>query len=386
MLFTKSKTKIVLGLGFGDEGKGRTVDYLFSLESKYDSICVRFSGGHQVGHTVMIKDRKYDKHVHSNYGSGTLRGVPTYYSEYCTFYPNTMYEEERLLIKNTDVLPTLYFHPHVMLTTPYDVAYNRALEICRGRHRHGSVGLGFGATIERNTESGYKLYAIDTQNPTIYRLKVEAIKKYYSEKIEKFDFGFQDTYQKELSFIEDRFFELINFLPFTIKPYWYLNHYPNIVFEGSQGILLDKDHGVFPNVTYSNTTSKNAFEILKKLDTEPPDIYYVTRCYQTRHGNGWLNDSEEIKLINNEHETCGENPHQGKLRTAELDYVLLNHALRIDDVYSNSIFNWWDGSDRKPWGSKTIVVTCMDQRPDFVFDKSKISFLYKTLFFDSPYN
>jgi adenylosuccinate synthase len=81
--------KIVVGLGFGDEGKGITTDWLCSQNQK--SIVIRFSGGQQAGHTVMIGDDK--KHIHSNYGSGTLRGVPSYFSEHCSIYLPTLWTE-----------------------------------------------------------------------------------------------------------------------------------------------------------------------------------------------------------------------------------------------------------------------------------------------------
>ena len=81
--------KIVIGLGYGDEGKGRTVDYLCSQNP--NSIVVRFSGGQQAGHTVMTNGIK---HIFSNYGAGTLQGCPTYISEHATIYPLTMLMEQ----------------------------------------------------------------------------------------------------------------------------------------------------------------------------------------------------------------------------------------------------------------------------------------------------
>jgi len=62
------------------------------------------------------------------------------------------------------------------------------------------------------------------------------------------------------------------------------------------------DHGIFPNVTYSNTTCKNAVEICNKLNIFP-DIYYITRCYQTRHGNGWMSNIKSFPIKNNKFET-----------------------------------------------------------------------------------
>jgi len=359
--FYNQKADIVLGLCFGDEGKGRTVDYLLSQTNNpiQDSIVVRFSGGHQVGHTVMIEGLEYNKHVHSNFGSGTLRGVTSYYTENCTFYLNTLYNEHQLLLRK-GIIPKLFYHPLTMVTTPNDVAYNRVLEQRRGSFKHGTVGLGFGATIERNLKTGYKLYAIDTFNIDIFAEKLEQISNYYDKLIEGWSSADIKKYHNELMKEEMRFYGLLDYKPYRIKNYSFLKNFNYLVLEGSQGILLDKDHGIFPHVTYSNTTSKNALKLCKELNIEDVGINYVTRCYQTRHGEGWMSNTEKISLINDEHETCLPNEYQGTLKIRELDYDLLNFALDVDDIYSENL-------------SKKLFVTCLDQRPDFQLDPNKFN-------------
>ncbi|MEM9930725.1 MAG: adenylosuccinate synthetase, partial [Bacteroidota bacterium] len=76
-------THIVLGLAFGDEGKGVTTDYLCRQAER--PLVIRFSGGHQAGHTVVSPQGR--RHVFSNFGAGTLAGAPTFWSKYCTFHP-----------------------------------------------------------------------------------------------------------------------------------------------------------------------------------------------------------------------------------------------------------------------------------------------------------
>ena len=166
------KAQIVVGLGFGDEGKGITTDHLCSQSE--NSLVVRFSGGQQCGHNVCIGDKQ---HVHSNFGSGTLRGVPSFFSEHCTIYPNTMFEELKVLNEQS-VNPILYIHPLAKITTPYDVLANRILET---KNNHGSCGLGIGATMKRDL-AGYKLLAIDLNNPVIFNQKLNEIRKYYDAK------------------------------------------------------------------------------------------------------------------------------------------------------------------------------------------------------------
>lgn len=371
-----SKVDIVLGLLFGDEGKGRTMDSLFLTNKNMGSsrICVRFSGGHQVGHTVMING--VGKHVFSNYGSGTLRGIPTYYSEYCTIYYPTMISEGLKLLGSFGIKPIVYVHPLTMIATVYDLAYNRALEYDRGVSKHGSVGVGFGSTVSRNLNTPYKLYAIDAQNSKIFKEKNNAIKSYYDILLGSSSQFLRHKYHLILDELEYDYLDSLNILPFTIKPYEFLKNYQYLGFEGSQGIMLDETHGIYPNVTYSSTTSKNALEICRKLgiDDEFINIYYVTRCYTTRHGMGWMPNKSKIKLINTEEETCKDNKHQGPLRIGKFCYETINHSLMIDDIYSNGI-------------GKNLVVTCMDQRPKFDLDSGRLNTIFrKIILFNKPYN
>lgn len=344
-------TKIVIGSVFGDEGKGITTDFL-CRKHPVSTIVVRFSGGQQAGHNVKIGKLS---HVHSNFGSGALRGVPSYFSEHCTFYPVTLMNELSILLPKVQSQPKIYVHPLTMLTTSADVAYNRWRERKLG---HGSCGLGVGATMKRNTETPYKLYAIDLFNKDVFRQKYKSILNYYIDLIKnKSDINiFNFLHDKEFPYFNNIISHFNNDI---IRPYDFLNQYENIIFEGSQGIMLDMNHGIFPNVTYTNTTSKNAIEISKKLDITDMEVFYVTRCYQTRHGAGWMSNETAIELINTEDEINIYNDWQKNFRIGEIDYNLLNHAYSIDNIYSGNV-------------KKSLVVTCLDQRPDFEFDINKL--------------
>lgn len=336
------KAQIVIGLGFGDEGKGITTDFLASQNP--DAIVIRFSGGQQAAHTVMIDDRK---HVHSSFCSGALRGLPSYFSQHCTLYPPYLLNEKKELEQkkgNTE----LHIHPLAKITTPFDVFQNRNNQ---KNLEHGTCGKGVGATMKRH-ESAYKLFAIDLIAPKSMLIeKLKAIAQYY---------GFPET--EELTLEIDRFLFAIEKIQWNIADYNYLKNFNHLIFEGSQGILLDMDHGVFPNVTFSNTTSKNAHEICDFLEIEDREMYYITRNYATRHGNGWMSDEKELKLQNNEHETCVYNDYQKELRFGNLDYNLLNYALILDGAYGNS-------------RQKNLVITCLDQYSEkFEVEKLTIHF------------
>jgi adenylosuccinate synthase len=359
------KAQIVVDLGFGDAGKGITTDYLCSKSS--NPIVVRFSGGQQAGHTVILDGKK---HIHSSYGSGTLRGVPSYFSEHCTFSLNAMHNEFRVL-REIGINPKLFIHPLAKVTTPYDIAYNRVRERQLG---HGSCGWGIAATMKRNLETGYKLTALDMQYPEIFRQKLLKIKEYYASKTYREDLNLKQ-YDEEVAMNESNFIKLVPlaYQMFTVANYDMLENYEDLIFEGSQGIMLDMDHGIFPHVTFANTTSKNALEICSKLspkypnDSKEVEVFYVTRCYQTRHGAGWMSNNQQIELINNKEEINVHNEWQMNFRIGELDYDLLNYAIEVDTLYA-------------PRLQRNLVVTCLDQRPDFKFDVYKMDFHLERVF------
>lgn len=344
------KTRIVIGLGFGDEGKGLTTAFL-SKEPK--SLVVRFSGGHQAGHTV-VKDGF--RHVFAQFGSGTLHGAATYYSKHCTFSPVAFMAELERLSKG-GFKPEVYVDRLCPVTTFYDVFFNRALE---KYNSHGSVGVGFAATVERN-ESPVKLFAQDLTHPGMLERKLIEIRNYYDQKIKLLPPAIWRQYE---SFHENN--HLNDFLASAADCQKHMGlvteadilnsgSYENIVFEGSQGVMLDMDHGVFPNVTRSNTTSKNAMRMIREYSLGKPDVYYVTRAYVTRHGNGWMPNESYMKDLQVEEypqETNVRSEWQGSLRKSILDINTINYALQVDSSY-------FEGK------SRFIVVTCIDQVKKF---------------------
>lgn len=321
------KTSIVLGLLFGDECKGLTI----SCISKENDLVVRFNGGHQAGHTV---EKDGYRHVFSSFGSGTLNGAHTYWSEYCTFYPKSFYNEQRKLIEE-GFNPVHFIHPLSMVTTPFDIDYNRDTE---DKNKHGSVGMGFGATIARNENTPLKLYAIDLTYRDILIHKLNQIAKYYNavdvqEQIDTFLF-YVDDIELNICHLSD------------IK-----NNYTHIVFEGAQGIMLDMDFGFFPNVTRSNTTSKNAIQIIKENGLPLPEIYYCMRSYLTRHGNGFM--PNETTSICFEDKTNISHKYQGDFRQGYHSLEMIRYAINCDNSFSNSL-------------KKNVVITCVNQTNEMI--------------------
>lgn len=328
---------IVVGLQFGDEGKGMTTASLCTRTEK--PLVIRFNGGHQAGHTVIYNGQR---HVFSNFGSGTLHGIPTFWSRFCTFNPISVANEFEAL---RSFQPILYVDPLCPVTTPFDRFHNIKQEVT---NQHGSCGVGFGATLQRQ-EDYYKLHVQDLFYPAILRAKLDNIIAYYKQQwaVEN-----SDTIEEAREIFlrkAERAAEII-LTSFNIKKY------DHLIFEGSQGILLDMDFGFFPNVTRSNTTSKNAHQLLAEWAIPTlwpvPNVYYVTRSYQTRHGNGFMTNEEIAPmLVNNEQETNVTNQHQGKFRIGALDEDLLRYALACDDHFSSHC-------------RKYLIVTCLDQTGD----------------------
>lgn len=323
---------IVLGLQYGDEGKGVTIDYL--TRTLEDPIVVRFSAGPQAGHTVMDG---YKKHVHSNVGSGTFKNdTPTYFSEHTCIYLVTLMRELEIL-NLQGIYPKLIFHPLAKIITPYD----RAQDIHSSDY-YMTCGMGVGKTMKRHNDTT-KFYAVDLLHDDMFLHKLDSVRKYY-----KYSNFADKADDEELVLFKEAFYKMHKFdgCYWDIDNYDVLKEYDNIVFEGSQGILLDKDHGIFPYVTYANTTSKNALKICDELGIDS-EIYYVTRTYSTRHGEGPF-EQNAVNLKNTAHEINVYNKYQGDFKIGPLDYKLLNYALEIDKAYSKDKLH-------------NIVVTCMDQ-------------------------
>ncbi|WP_316845533.1 adenylosuccinate synthetase [Pedobacter psychrodurus] len=356
MVNKNKSAHIVVGLGYGDEGKGAATNHLCSTAS--NPIVIRFNGGHQAGHTVVLPNGK--RHVFSSFGSGTLISVPTYWSSYCTVSPAHLLAEYDSL----DVIPRLYIDENCPITTHYDVLYNRALETHRGSNRNGSCGVGFGATIDRHYGQKIPFRYGDIHNPKKIGERLATIKEYYRNKITDetdFEFNAFDHDQadqefasniNELLVLENK--KIINIVDET--DIFNNKDWDTYIFEGAQGILLDSNFGTSPHVTKSNTSSKNAIDILTRNFREGSiqpeiNIHYISRAYLTRHGAGpFPTFTDQLQIINNTEETNIYNEYQGAFRIGCLNIGLLNSALNWDNQFSSNF-------------PKHLILTCLDQIP-----------------------
>jgi adenylosuccinate synthase len=272
-----------------------------------------------------------------------MNGAHTYWSEFCTFYPIGFCKERQVLVEKGFLNPVFFIHPLSPITTPFDVAFNRQAEM---NNNHGSVGVGFGTTVQRHTETPYKLYAQDLKHPDIFEFKLQQIEYYYKQR--GLTVGptkdFFDSYMEAVREIQES--DYIQIAPINKI----VHAYNNFVFEGAQGIMLDQDFGFFPHVTRSNTTCKNALEIMSQCNLADPEIYYIMRSYLTRHGNGYMPGETEITLKNAEMETNVQHDWQGKFRKGYHSYRLLSYALDCDELQHKQL---------NP--ARNFVVSCLDQ-------------------------
>lgn len=343
---------IVIGLGYGDEGKGLVTDYCSSQFP--DTLTIRFNGGQQAGHTVCLPGGR--RHVFSSFGAGTWRGAATYWSAYCTVSPGALLNEYQAL-RQLKLKPVLYLDRHCPVTTHYDVLFNRLLENQRGEGRHGSCGMGFGQTIARN-EDGLCFSVSELLDGTQAAPKLLEIRRYYIREAEKqqLDFTGFDHEAEDLRFLNyiTACRNLLNktlFLTTEQEIFSNKHSWQQYVFEGAQGVLLDMDYGHFPHVTRSHTSSKNALAMISRNGAAfgKVSIFYVSRVYQTRHGEGPMNATQvQLHLKNNEQETNVFNAYQGNFKVAPLDTGALKRAIAHDEIYSKGI-------------PKNLVLTCADQ-------------------------
>ena len=297
------------------EAKGQCVNNLCDE----NSIVVRFSGANQVGHNVKHNNLQ---HCFRNFGSGTLKNVPTYWSEYCICDLHTLFLEA-IELKQLGILPKIIFSPFCELVTPFDVISQWNNE---NNRKHGTVGTGFKSTLDR-IKNGYSVRIVDAQNIHVLREKVYSIAENYYHLDSKTPMNNLNDWIEEVHLMANKF---------QIYHLDYLNNFQNIVFEGSQGILLDQIHGVMPWCTPSNTTSKNAIEIISKLNrNDDITVNYVCRPYITRHGNGPLLSGKPILNIDDENNPW--NDFQKSFRAFEFDIELLKHSITIDSIYSYNV-------------------------------------------------
>lgn len=324
------KDDIVVGLMFGDEGKGTTVDFL-STENKPSSV-VRFSGGAQAAHNVVLQDGTH--HTFAQFGAASLRGIPTTLSRFMIVNPTTLVEEGDLIFKKSgwNPFPALNISEKSLVTSPIHAWINRRREEARGAEAHGSCGMGVGETRYYSLEfpeNALTMKDLEYSSEAALIYKLENLVSFAEEET-----GL--TYDGvPVSTIVDSYMKLrdANFL--NIVPDRKITQIISRgyhIFEGSQGVLLDEWNGFHPYTTWSETTSTNAQRLLSEAGKPAGKVIGVTRSYLTRHGYGpfpsEINENEAEKAFPEAHNTYGE--YQGAWRAGWFDPFLFRYAVEAN--------------------------------------------------------
>lgn len=320
----------VVDIGYGDAGKGALVDRLCARGDV--GVVVRWNGGCQAQHNVIRPDGLH--HTFSQFGAGTLQGVPTYLAMPVMVEPLSMLVEaaavERVL-GGIDPMRETWVSPACRLTTPYHWLVNRWQEDRRGDRRHGSCGRGIGMTAKFALDYP-QLHPVveDVAHPPTLEYKLEHLAQWaLNETDGELEGKLPD--RDVLMFDYQVWLNRVKLADASVLRD--LQGDKRIVFEGAQGVLLDEHWGFHPHTTWSTVTPEWPREYCHAVDAEL-EVVGVTRAFSTRHGAGpMVSEDAELHLpeAHNKREV-----YQGEWRVGHFDLVATQYAARaaqVDSVY-----------------------------------------------------
>ena len=318
---------VLLGLQWGDEGKGKVVDYL----SKQYDLVARFQGGPNAGHTLEFDNKKHVLHqipsgIFSNnslniIGNGVVLDPVIFKNEI-----------EKIELKfGLTLFDNLFISNKVQLITPSHRFIDKILEKEKGDKKIGSTLRGIGPTYQDK---------IGRHGLRVGDIKYDNFKNKYERQKEMHSYLFKDINLEEFNSEEKQFFDSINFLKkFNLTDTEYLinknlNKGKSVLAEGAQGTLLDIDFGSYPFVTSSNTTTAGACIGLGVSPKKVDKVYGVFKAYCTRVGKGpfptelFDKEGEEIAKKGNE---FGSTTGRAR-RCGWLDLLALKYAVMLNGV------------------------------------------------------
>lgn len=421
----QKRVSVVIGAGFGDEGKGITTARLVHfvkprpwptyLQPSRDVVVVRYNGGAQASHTVVANGFR---HAFSHFGAGTLSAASTHLSN--DFIVNVdLFFRERHILKTAGYCPIVTLDPRAKITLPIDIIINQVAELNR-EARHGSCGLGINETVTRyehwdDTARAHEALhrcasIVNDLDADEDRIASECEREVFGTDLNPKNFETGALYQWFLTrlaqlglterhvldtlqitscdncveFITNvmrawltRWLEFNRFVTIQTLGDLYLHgnrshstHYSDrdstLIFEGAQGLELDEVNGIFPHVTRSRTGSTNIISSLKELGAaiQRPievDLHYVSRIYKTRHGAGPLAHEKTIQEMFD----LGYNIRDLTNVPNEFQGTLRYGLLDVDALHARieQDLQLWNNSGFSV-GTKTLEITCADQATD----------------------
>jgi adenylosuccinate synthase len=276
-----AKNVVVIGTQWGDEGKGKIVDWL----TDHAQGVVRFQGGHNAGHTLVIKGQKTALQL---IPSGIMReGVACYIGNgVVVSVPDVLREIDKLAAIGVEVVSRLKISEACPVILPYHVAIDCAREAARGDAKIGTTGKGIGPTYEDKV-ARRAIRIADLLNETRFAEKLKENLDYHNFVLTNYLKAAPVDYQKTL---DDTLALVPRLRPMVADVssalYAAFKAGGNLLFEGAQGSLLDVDHGTYPFVTSSNCVAGNA---AAGSGVGPGMLHYIlgiTKAYTTRVGSG----------------------------------------------------------------------------------------------------
>ena len=318
---------VILGLQWGDEGKGKIVDY---FAKDYDVIA-RFQGGPNAGHTLYVNDKKVVLHqipsgvFHTNTINLIGNGV--------VLDPVTLRKECELVASfGIDLKKNLYIAERTHLILPTHRALDASAELSKGNQKIGSTLKGIGPTyMDKTGRNGLRVGDLLDKNFTTSYIK---LRLKHQRLLDNYSYG------EDISAWEEEFFEAVEFLKELniVNGEYFINKQiqagKRVLAEGAQGSMLDIDFGTFPFVTSSNTISGAVCTGLGIAPQKIKEVIGITKAYCTRVGGGPFpteldnETGEELRKMGNEFGATTGRPR----RCGWVDLVALRYACIINGV------------------------------------------------------
>lgn len=323
----RGKVDALLGIVFGDEGKGKVVDV---FTPKYD-VVARFAGGPNAGHTIIFDGKKF---VLRSIPSGIFdEGKLNIIGNGCVIAPDLfMAEAKELETAGYDLRSRLHISKKAHLILPTHRVLDRAYEAAKGKSKVGTTGKGIGPTYsEKASRTGLRVGDM-LEN---FEQKYQALKARHEQILRDLNYTDYDITEEEKLWMQG--IEYMRTFPLTdteIEINNYLKEGKNVLAEGAQGTMLDIDHGTYPFVSSSNTICGGVCTGLGVAPTTIGEVFGIFKAYSTRVGSGpfpvelFDEVGDKIREIGHEYgAVTGRNR-----RCGWVDLVALKYAIMINGV------------------------------------------------------
>lgn len=326
VIMTKGKVDALLGIVFGDEGKGKVVDY---FTPKYD-VVARFAGGPNAGHTIIFDGKKF-----------VLRSIPSgifdenkinIIGNGCVLAPDLfMLEAKELEDAGYSLKDRLHISKRAHLILPTHRALDRAYETLKGKNKIGTTGKGIGPTYsDKAARVGIRVGDILHD----FDDKYQALKARHERILQNLGYDYDIT-EEEKTWLEGvEYMRSFKLTDSEMEINKYLAEGKSVLAEGAQGTMLDIDHGTYPMVSSSSTTTGGVCTGLGVAPSKIGDVFGIFKAYSTRVGSGPF----PVELFDKVGDHIREVGHEfgavtgRNRRCGWLDLVSLKYAVEINGV------------------------------------------------------